>query len=69
MSLRIAIAVDIQETAEDRIVCSKLSIARPRLTHCFYDRAARMSFRFLPGAATFYFGTSLISPKLIELES
>ena len=27
MSLRIAIAVDIQETAEDRTVCSKLSIA------------------------------------------
>ena len=29
----VAIAVDIQETAEDRTVCSELSIAPPRLTH------------------------------------
>ena len=31
----VAIAVDIQETTEDRTVCSELSIAPPRLTHCF----------------------------------
>ena len=31
----VAIAVDIQETAEGRTVCSELSIAPPRLTHCF----------------------------------
>ena len=32
----VAIAVDIQETAEDRTVCSELSIAPPRLTLFFY---------------------------------
>ena len=43
----VAIAVDIQETAEGRTVCSELSIAPPRLTHCvFTTRAARTSFRF-----------------------
>jgi len=31
----VAIAVDMQETAEDRTVYSELSIAPPRLTHCF----------------------------------
>ena len=43
----VAIAVDIQETAEDRTVCSELYIAPPRLTHCFFTaRAARTSCRF-----------------------
>ena len=65
----VAVAVDIQETAEDRTVCSKVSIAPAASDTLFYDRAARTSFRFLPGAATFHFGTSLISPKLIELET
>jgi len=42
----VAIAVDIQETAEDRTVCSELSIARAASdTHCFFT--ARTSFRFL----------------------
>ena len=31
----VAVTVDIQETAENRTVCSELSIAPPRLTHCF----------------------------------
>jgi len=31
----VAIAADIQETAENRTVFSELSIAPPRLTHCF----------------------------------
>ena len=40
----VAIGVDIQETAEDRTVCSE-SIAPPRLTLFFTARAARTSFR------------------------
>ena len=44
----VAIAVDIQETAEDRTVCSELSIALAASdTLLFTARAARKSFRFL----------------------
>ena len=42
-----AIAVDIQETAEDRTVCSELSIALAASdTLLFSARTARTSFRF-----------------------
>jgi len=43
----VAIAVDIQETAEDRTVCSELSIALPRLTHCFLLLARPFVLSFL----------------------
>jgi len=43
----VAIAVNIQETAKDRTVCSELSIALAASdTLLFTARAARMSFRF-----------------------
>ena len=43
----VAIAVDIQETAEDRTVCSERSIAPAASdTLLFTARAARTSFRF-----------------------
>jgi len=43
----VAIAADIQETAEDRTVCSELSIAPAASdTLLFTARAARTSFRF-----------------------